>query len=63
MTDNFRIRAKQNTLPQPVVLAEVASEPVEAQTQPQNEQNEILTKLYNLFGTENVKIMEEEEQS
>ena len=63
VTDNFRIRAKQNTLPQPVVLAEVASEPVEAQTQPQNEQNEILTKLYNLFGTENVKIMEEEEQS
>ena len=63
VTDNFRIRAKQNTLPQPVVLTEVASEPVEAQTQPQNEQNEILTKLYNLFGTENVKIMEEEEQS
>lgn len=63
VTDNFRIRAKQNTLPQPVVLAEVASEPVEAQTQPQNEQNEILTKLYNLFGTKNVKIMEEEEQS
>ena len=63
VTDNFRIRAKQNTLPQPVVLAEVASEPVEAQTQPKNEQNEILTKLYNLFGIENVKIMEEEEQS
>lgn len=63
VTDDFRIRAKQKMLPQPVVLAEVASEPVEAQTQPKNEQNEILTKLYNLFGTENVKIMEEEEQS
>ena len=59
-TNDFLARSRSGTLPEPAQVAPVEIDEEVGKTEKTEPEQDVVEKLYNLFGTENVEIIEEE---